>query len=189
MTERERTTDDYENTLRSLQQLLSSDDDIVLEARRRLAALGDRATEPLIRILQGAATEAPYFLGDSGRRQAQLVRWKAALELGRLKPPRALEPLIDALKDKERYVRHGALDALGNIADARAVRPIAEALTREPPDRVNDPYRPWCDALVRLGEPSVDALCELLSHDNPAIRRNAALSLDTIKKTHAGRKR
>jgi HEAT repeat protein len=39
---------------------------------------------------------------------------------GKLKDPRAIQPLINALNDKAPYVRENAVDALDEIADPRA---------------------------------------------------------------------
>ncbi len=40
------------------------------------------------------------------------VRWVAALALGSLGSPEAINPLVRALKDPDRYVRYGAAQAL-----------------------------------------------------------------------------
>ena len=46
----------------------------------------------------------------------------------------AVEPLIEALKDKDQDVRWEAALALGNIGDERAVEPLIEALKDEDED-------------------------------------------------------
>jgi len=58
------------------------------------------------------------------------VRAQAALKLGELGHPVAIEPLITALKDKHPLVRSNAARALGNIGDERAIEPLT-ALTQE----------------------------------------------------------
>ncbi|GAI50615.1 unnamed protein product, partial [marine sediment metagenome] len=42
--------------------------------------------------------------------------------------PQAVEPLIQALKDEDEFVRSHAAEALENIGDARAVEPLIQAL-------------------------------------------------------------
>jgi hypothetical protein len=44
------------------------------------------------------------------------VRWVAALALGNLGSPEAINPLVRALKDPDRYVRYGAAQALQSLA-------------------------------------------------------------------------
>ena len=57
-------------------------------------------------------------------------RWLAARVLGRLNDPRAVEPLIGALKD--RRIGTGAAEALGQLADPGAVEPLVAALEYAP---------------------------------------------------------
>ncbi|MFB3111033.1 MAG: HEAT repeat domain-containing protein [Gemmatimonadales bacterium] len=52
----------------------------------------------------------------------------AAMALGRLRDPRVVEPLIQALKHPNCEVRYVAAVALGEIGDARAIDPLVEAL-------------------------------------------------------------
>jgi hypothetical protein len=54
------------------------------------------------------------------------VRVQAALQLGKLKESKALEPLIKALDDKEASVRAAAAAALKTLGDKRAVEPLRE---------------------------------------------------------------
>jgi HEAT repeat protein len=56
------------------------------------------------------------------------IRAAAARALGELEDPRAVEPLIAALKDAEWRVRLAAAESLGKIGDARAVKPLIAAL-------------------------------------------------------------
>lgn len=55
-------------------------------------------------------------------------REEAAEALGDLRDPKAVEPLIAALKDRDAEVREGAAEALGKIGDRRAVEALTEAL-------------------------------------------------------------
>lgn len=52
----------------------------------------------------------------------------AALALGRIKDPHAIDPLIAALQDKDSAVRGTAAQGLGEIQDGRAWKPLNAAL-------------------------------------------------------------
>ncbi len=52
----------------------------------------------------------------------------AAWALGEMRDPRAVEPLIAALKDKDYEVRVCAAIALGEMRDPRAVEPLIESM-------------------------------------------------------------
>jgi HEAT repeat protein len=95
-----------------------------------LAKIGERAVGPLIAVLKEADDEA---------------RVLAASTLGRIGDPRAVEPLIAALRytrlkprwprklvkfldERPARLRRGAAGALGAIGDARAVEPLTAAL-------------------------------------------------------------
>jgi HEAT repeat protein len=79
-----------------------------------LIQIGTPAVEPLIAALQDSRWE---------------VRFAAARALGRIGDPRAVEPLIAALKEEDG--RSSAARAPGEIGDARAVEPLIFALKDE----------------------------------------------------------
>ena len=58
-------------------------------------------------------------------------RVDAANALGRIGDIRAVEPLIEALKDEDKEVRMEAADALGLIGDTRAIDPLQQLLEDE----------------------------------------------------------
>ncbi|MFQ5897590.1 MAG: HEAT repeat domain-containing protein [Candidatus Methylomirabilia bacterium] len=105
-----------------------------------------------------------------------LARMKAAERLGASKHPRALDPLLAALHDPNRDVRWAAIQALGDLGDRRAVRPLVHYLERE------EAYR-WgrrlvANALGAIGDPeAVDPLLRLLTDEDPFARRLAAIAL------------
>ena len=71
----------------------------------------------------------------------------AARALGEIKDTRAVEPLIEALKDSDKRVGIFAARALGNIGDARGVEPLIDALQDS-----DEEMRKWAaDALEKLG--------------------------------------
>jgi hypothetical protein len=59
------------------------------------------------------------------------VRVQAALVLGKLGDPRAVQPLIKALADQNKTVRGIAASALGQLGDASAVEPLRDLLRHE----------------------------------------------------------
>jgi len=59
------------------------------------------------------------------------VRVQAALVLGKLGDPRAVQPLIKALGDQNRTVRGIAAQALGQLGDSAAVDPLRNLLRHE----------------------------------------------------------
>ena len=63
------------------------------------------------------------------------VRVQAALVLGKLGDPRAVQPLIKALADQNKTVRGIAASALGQLGDSAAVDPLRGLLRRE-----SDPF-------------------------------------------------
>lgn len=108
-------------------------------AAEALGKQGDaRAIEPLIQVLKdenwsvrGRAAESLDELGWRPRGDSEKVHyliakreWDAVAGLGQP----AIEPLIQALRDKFYFVRRGAAEALGEIGDARAVEPLLETL-------------------------------------------------------------
>lgn len=74
------------------------------------------------------------------------VRGVAAETLGEIGDARAVEPLIEAVKDKDEYVRWAAIETLGEIGDARAVESLIEALK----DKDEDVRRVAREALSKI---------------------------------------
>ena len=79
----------------------------------------DESTDILLENL----TDAPEQIIDALKDKVILVRAKAAYILGRIKDIRAIEPLIDALGDKDYEVRKNAEEALKNIVGPIDVAP------------------------------------------------------------------
>ena len=111
----------------------------------KCVALGALAVEPLSAALKDerfsvrqAAAEALGKIKDPravepliAAHQNWWVGAAAACALGEIKDPRAVEPLIAALKDEDVNVRWPAARALGEIKDPRAVEPLIAALKDE----------------------------------------------------------
>jgi len=120
--------------------LQDKDCDVRLEATEGLAKIKDpRAVEPLIKALKDenwnvrwSAAKAlekinpkwreteeakkwvPVFISDLKNEKPD-IRARAAEALGELKDPRAVKPLIEALKDKNQVVKYRASNALEKI--------------------------------------------------------------------------
>ncbi len=100
----------------------------------------------------------------------------AAEALGRIGDPRAVEPLIMALKDRDLAVRRKAAEALGKIKDARAVEPLIVAMKDE-----NEYVRQEAaEALGKIGVPAVEALIITLKDKDSDIQENAIKALGWI---------
>jgi len=97
-----------------------------------------------------------------------------------MKDPRAVEPLIAALKDTDAYVRRAAAGALGNLKDTRGVEPLIGAL-KDAESYVG------CTAAAALGQlkdtRAVEPLAEALKDAH--LRVSAALALAWLKDERA----
>ena len=78
----------------------------------------------------------------------------------------AVEPLIDALKDKEGAVRKYAALLLGRVKDARAIEPLGNALY----DLHHEVGKASAEALAGFGVASFEILVEALDHPEMWIR-------------------
>ena len=89
----------------------------------------------------------------------------------------AVDPLIEALQDKEGTVRKFAATLLGKLGDARAVEPLGMALY----DMHHEVGRVSAEALAHFGMAAVEVLVEALSHPEMWIRIHAISALSKIK--------
>ncbi len=177
MTARDRSPGDYAQDLRSP------------DRRTRWiaayeAARSDLADPELVPVLvellgeAGADRELPWSPIDAlkpGGGSPSQIRWFAAQALGRLKDPRAVEPLRRALADADGGVRVHAALALGELAAPEAVGDLAGLLAGDGDPGVRKA------AAVALGsvpgDPARAALARGLSDVDIQVRWNAALSL------------
>jgi len=89
----------------------------------------------------------------------------------------AVEPLIEALQDKEGTVRRYAAGLLGRLGDGRAIEPLGMALY----DLHHDVGQAAAEALANLGPASFDVLAEALSHPEMWIRIHSIQALVQLK--------
>lgn len=103
--------------------------------------------------------------------------------LGATRDKNAVDPLITTLGEQDRHVAKASATALGNFEDPRVVLALIDALKWLPKDKwVYDNAR---DALVKIGSPALDSLCEALSSNSEFIRRGAAQALGAIRNDRA----
>ena len=60
--------------------------------------------------------------------ESSRYRGEAGVMLGKIGDPRAFEPLVAALKDKDWLVRNSIVNALGWMKDPRAIAPLIDML-------------------------------------------------------------
>jgi len=121
------------------------------------------------------ATDIPP--GPPKNSDLEWLQENAASALDDIGDPRAVDPLIESLKDEDDLVRADAASALGYIGDPRAVDPLIESLKDE--DK-------WVRssaalALGYIGDPrAVDPLIESLKDEYKWVRADAASALGYI---------
>lgn len=108
-------------------------------AEDALVNIGSPAVEPLIKMLND----------DSWR-----VRRRAVRTLGKIRDPRAIEPLVASMKtDEDCYVRKSAAKAIGDINDPRAGEILIPALKSRDLEVIEGAYR----FFIRRGEAGSEA--------------------------------
>lgn len=98
----------------------------------------------------------------------------AARALGIMRAIKAVDALIEALGADDRSVRAAAAEALGEIRDARAVKPLAGLLGDK------DVGRDAAESLQKIGAPSVAYFATGLASDDPDVRSRAAAALGQV---------
>jgi len=110
-------------------------------------------------------------------------RYDVTQALKKMRDPRAVEPLIAALRDRESALLRGrSAWALGEIKDPRAVEPLITAMKDE--DRYVQDHAD--DALVEIKDPrAVEPLIALLNHWDKYVRMRAAWILGKLQDSRA----
>jgi HEAT repeat protein len=131
------------------------------EAAKALGKIGDAsAIEPLIRALKNEVWAVQVIAGEA---------------LGEIGDAKAVEPLIEVLeKGADDDVRGLAALALGHIGDTRAIEPLIKSLEDEDV-RSNAAW-----ALVKIGEPAVKSLIEVVNNISLLFREDAVRALGEI---------
>jgi len=140
--------------------------------------LAKRDVRGLIKVLHEAKSED--------------VRGGAALMLGNIGDPLALEPLIAALKDPASSVRQDATKALANLGSAKAIEPLRAALN-DPNEQVREDAK---YALSRIktdrdvvfeaeAKGDSDRIKSTLNDENPSVRCDAIRALERLSDPQA----
>ncbi|MHC4284508.1 MAG: HEAT repeat domain-containing protein [Planctomycetota bacterium] len=118
-----------------------------------LGEIGDsRAVGPLVMVLQ--------------KHKDENLRSLAIVSLAKIKHPRALNPLCEALSDNNKHIRAMAARFLGYLEDSRAVGPLVDVLDDE-----DSHIRTM--AVSGLAKIGTEALSHALKHKDPQVRRSA----------------
>lgn len=166
-----------------------SDSDVRKSATYALWNIGDeRAIQPLIgelndpnRAVREAAAEALQALGwraQTTEEKALLAvavhDWDMASQLGK----DAFDILVATLKDHDKEIQQGAIEALGKIGDPQALEPLFDMLKHWEPDVRRAALR----ALSIIHDPrAVDAILVLLDDKEGEVRKMAAKALGEFK--------
>jgi HEAT repeat protein len=94
----------------------------------------------------------------------------------------AVEPLIEALQDKEGTVRKFAALLLGKLGDPRAIEPLGMSLY----DMHHEVGKTSAESLAKFGANSFQVLTEALSHPEMWIRIHAIIGLSQIRDASVG---
>ena len=180
----------------SVEPLISAlehpDGDVRWKAAIALGEIGDqRAIEPLIRQLSDTdrfvKSRVAHALGMIGapavhplirtlREGDGNLRWGAAIALGRIKDPQAVEPLIQALADKYENVRAEAAASLASIGKP-AITPLIRFLKYS----VGGMRIEVMNALGELhANDAIEPLVQMLEKADEQERRAIAATLDSI---------
>jgi HEAT repeat protein len=100
----------------------------------------------------------------------------------RLKERRDTRGLVRALRNKDHQVQYEAVEALGELKDPAAIPALMGALTGDQYSGIR-----WkaAEALVKIGEPSVQPLISVTDNPDADIRWKAAVSLGEIGDSRA----
>ena len=146
-------------------------DDLKIEVRQAAAkALGETKHPVAIPFLMEALRDSFWWYE---KEQAVSVLLTAIENMGEA----VVEPLIDALADKEGTVRKFAAMILSKLGDIRAIEELGMALY----DLHHEVGEAAAEALTKFGSQAVDILIESLSHPEAAIREHAVVALGKIQ--------
>jgi HEAT repeat protein len=135
-------------------------------------AVRDAATGALRKIGLAAVPALLAALKDPNGNVQEI----AVALLKELPDPRAVEPLIECLTNRNWIVRMHAAKGLGVVGDARAVEHLIPLLT----DDVKAVRVDATDALARIGRPALASLLAALRHEAWILRLHACEALGKI---------
>lgn len=127
---------------------------------------------------------------SSLRKHDWSINWKTAEELAKIGSP-AVPRLIEALSDKDGYVREAAANALGKIGDKSAIEPLIRAMQYRDEqvyedDEDSEARMRAALALGRIGGPKAfDPLIQAISEDDLQLSWYAIEALGMLKDPRA----
>ena len=141
------------------------------QAAAALGKIGDpRAVVPLIEEFK----EPPVW---DYRNDASAAAARALCAIG----APAVDPLIEALKDRDSHRRRGVASVLGAIGDPRAVEPLIAALEPGGAFQLSNVRSAIINALGAIGDPrAVEPLLVAMEDESREIRQAAAKALVVI---------
>ena len=146
-------------------------DDPKIEVRQAAAkVLGETKHPAAIPFLMEALRDSFWWYEKEQSAQVLL----AAIEgMGQA----VVEPLIEALADREGTVRKYAAMVLGNLKDIRAIDELGMTVY----DLHHEVSQAAAEALAKFGAPAVSLLSEALHHPEAAVREHAVIGLGRIQ--------
>ena len=145
-------------------------DDPHIEVRQSAAkALGDTKHPEAIPFLMEALRDSYWWYE---KEQAAQVLLNAIEGMGAV----VVDPLLEALGDRETTVRKYAVRVLGNLGDIRAIEELGMAVY----DLHHEVSQTAADALAKFGSSAVNILEIALSHPEAAVREHAIMGLGQI---------
>lgn len=142
-------------------------DDLKIEVRQAaVKALGSSRNPAAIPFLMEALRDSFWWF------EREQVTRELLATIENMGEP-VVEPLIEALADREKTVRKFAIMILGNLRDPRAIEEIGMALY----DLHHEVSRAAALALAQFGAPAIDVLVEALSHPEAGVREHAVFGL------------
>ena len=146
-------------------------DDLKIEVRQAAAlALGNTKHPAAIPFLMEALRDSFWWFE---REQAAADLLTAIEKMGLA----VVDPLLEALGDKEGTVRKFSAIVLGNLRDPRAIEDLSMMLY----DLHTEVGKAASDALAKYGPQAVDILIESIHHPESGIRENAVIALGKIQ--------
>ncbi|MEK6753552.1 MAG: HEAT repeat domain-containing protein [Chloroflexota bacterium] len=146
-------------------------DDPKIEVRQSAAkTLGETKHPAAIPLLMEALRDSFWWYE---KEQSAQVLLNAIENMGAA----VVEPLIEALGDREVTVRKYAAMALGNLRDARAMDELGMTVY----DLHHEVSQAAAEALAKFGAPAVGLLGEALRHPEAAVREHAVIGLGKIQ--------
>lgn len=146
-------------------------DDTKIEVRQAaVKALGDTKNPAAIPFLMEALRDSFWWFE---REQAVRVLLTAIEGMG----DDVVEPLIEALGDREGTVRKYAAMILGRLRDPRAIEELGMTVY----DLHHEVSLTAAEALAQFGAPAVEFLAEALIHPEASVREHAIIGLSMIR--------